>query len=73
MLQVTKRYKTERDGFMYRGTLLLGNKVFKGSGISAEVALNLADYYAIQQSSYEFTSPPPGVAKGTKVRTLLQI
>ena len=52
---------------MYRASLLLGNKVYKGSGISAEAAQNVADYFAIQQSSYEFKTPPPGVSKAISV------
>ena len=69
--QVKKRYKTERDGFTYRATILLGNKVYKGSGISSQIAQNVADYYAIQQSNYEFNSLPPGVARGMLVSNLV--
>ena len=67
IFQVQKRYKTEKDGFVYRASLLLGNKVYKGSGITAEIAQNIADYFAIQQSSYDFTTRPLGVSKDVSV------
>ena len=53
--------------FTHTAIMLLGRQKYQGTGYSPKAARRQVDYYALQQTSYNFVSMPPGVIPGNAV------
>ena len=53
--------------FCHTATVQFGREAYTGVGLTEEAARSMADFYAIQQTSYDFDEVPPGVAIGYQV------
>ena len=65
--QYPKRYKLVEGEFTHTAIMLLGRQKYQGTGYSPKAARRQVDYYALQQTSYNFVSMPPGVIPGNAV------
>ena len=66
-------YTSKPAVFCHIVTVQFGREAYTGVGLADEAAKGMADYYAIQQTSYNFDEVPPGVAIGYQVIYLLAL
>ena len=67
MLQETVKYTWKNETFCHAVNLSFGDESYVGVGLTEEEAKAMADYFCIQQTSYNFDEVPPGVAAGYQV------
>ena len=65
--QLNVTYTSKPSVFCHTATVQFGREAYTGVGLTEEAARSMADFYAIQQTSYDFDEVPPGVAIGYQV------